>query len=265
MKEQVTNRLTVFTKPWPKLTIQELGKFVHDLGFGGIELPVRPGYPVTPENVGTELPTAAKILGDQGVRISSIAGPTDTVTIEACGKAGVPIIRVCPCVDMDIGYMATEDKIRKEYDELVPALDKNNVAIGVQNHCDRCIGSAIGIMHLIEKYDPKHVGAVLDVAHCGFDGEPVDMAIDIVWSHLLLVNLKSGYWKREDGPEVKDAKWTTYWTTGGQGIASWKETVEVLNSRGYQGDICLTAEYSQHDIVDDLIVQDIAYARSLLA
>ena len=33
---------TVFTKPW-KMPIARLARFVADLGFDGVELPVRPG------------------------------------------------------------------------------------------------------------------------------------------------------------------------------------------------------------------------------
>jgi sugar phosphate isomerase/epimerase len=120
-------------------------------------------------------------------------------------------------------------------------------------------------MHLIENYDPKQVGAVLDLAHCGLDGEPDAMAIDIAWTHLLLVNFKSAYRVREAGPEVKDAAWKTYWTAGGQGFTNWRESAAELKRRKYAGDICLTAEYSQHDRVDDIIAEDIRYARTLFA
>jgi len=41
--------------------------------------------------------------------------------------------------------------------------------------------------------------------------------------------------------------------------------VEELKRRGYQGVVCLTAEYSDHDAVDRLIAEDIAFARSLFA
>ena len=54
-------RFSVFTKPW-KTEIRELGAFVKRLGFTGIELPVRPGYPVHPENVTAELPNGSARL-----------------------------------------------------------------------------------------------------------------------------------------------------------------------------------------------------------
>ena len=267
-------RLTVFTKPWPDLPLAKLGELVAGLGFDGVELPVRERFQVTPENVRRELPEAARILGDCGLVIGSIAGPVDEATIAACGECGVPIIRVMVPIDLAIGYRASEDAVRRQYDAMLPLLERHGVAIGVQNHCGTMIGSAIGLMHLIEGYDPKLVGAVLDPAHCGLAGEPDEMAIDIVWSHLLLVNLKSAFWERTAGPEIIDAPWRPRWTPGGQGITSWRKVAAELKRRGYGRDICLHAEYSSadgtgEDLTGDrvipLITNDLRYARSLFA
>ena len=53
---------SVFTKMWGDKSIEELGEFVRGLGFDGIELPVRPSYPVEPDSVATMLPAAARKL-----------------------------------------------------------------------------------------------------------------------------------------------------------------------------------------------------------
>jgi len=265
------NLFTVFSKPWPDKTLPELAEFIKELGFDGVELPVRDNFQVTPERVSKGLPEAAKIFEDNGVKIASVAGPTDIETITACGEAGIPIIRVCIKIDMNAGYFETEKRVRKEFDAVLPALEEHGVTIGIQNHADYQIGSAIGVMHLIEDYDPKQVGAVLDTAHCGIAGEPDDMAIDIVWSHLILVNLKSAFWRRITGPEAEDVKWIKHWTTGRHGITSWPLVAQELKKRDYKGDYCLTAEYrdasGQGDLKGDaaarLAAEDIVYARSL--
>ena len=146
---------------------------------------------------------------------------------------------------------------------LVPLLGKYGVSIGIQNHTGFQVNNAMGIRHLIEKYDPKHFCAVLDQAHCGLNGEPPEYAIDIVWSHLKVVNLKSVFWQRSNGPDAEVAEWKPYWTSGRHGLAHWPRVVAELKKRNFSGDICLTAEYSDHGRVDDLIAEDIVYARSL--
>ena len=65
---------SVFTKPW-KTPVPELGEHIRSLGFEGIELPVRPGFQVEPQNVRTDLPRVARQLADFGLKITSVAGP----------------------------------------------------------------------------------------------------------------------------------------------------------------------------------------------
>jgi sugar phosphate isomerase/epimerase len=254
---------SVFTKPW-KTSIPELGAFVRGLGFDAIELPVRPGYQVPPENVGRDLPEASRQLADCGVAIASIAGPTDEKTIAACAEAGVPVIRVMVRIGEE-GYLATEARAQAEYEALVPLLDRYKVQIGVQNHCDEFVANAIGLLHLIERFDPKHVGAVWDPAHCALNGEDPELAIDILWSHLCMVNLKNAFWQRRTGPEAEVAEWRVYWTTGRHGLASWPRVAAELKRRNWRGVLCLTSEYSDEPSVNRLIAEDIAFAKSLFA
>lgn len=254
-------QFSVFTKPW-KMPGPELGKFVHSLGFDGIELPVRPGFQVEPERVTEDLPVVAKQLADCGVRIFSVAGPADEPTIAACAEVGCPFIRVMVDIGAE-GYLATVAKTQREYDALLPILDRYGVALGVQNHCGNFVCNAMGVLHLIEKYDPKHVAAVWDAAHTALDGESPNLAVDILWSHLRMVNLKNAFWRRKTGPEAQCVQWESYWTSGRQGLASWPEVAAELKKRDWRGIVCLTAEYSDHDSVDRLIAEDIAFAKSL--
>ena len=272
MKSRLENPLILFTKPWPGLSLPELGRLVKRLGCDGVELPVRPGYQVTPDRVAKGLPEAARLLSKEGVKIGSVAGSTDEATIAACGEAGVPILRVCLAVDLKMGYKASEEKLRREYDALVPLLRKHNVSIGVQNHCGNMIGSAIGVMHLIEGYEPAAVSAVLDPAHCAVAGEPPEMAIDIVWSHLSLMNFKAASHWRTNGLNAPEAAWEVYWTTAQHSGYSWKAAVAELKKRDYSKDICLPAEYSDWrkggqlmgDDVIPFLSHDVAYLKHLM-
>jgi sugar phosphate isomerase/epimerase len=252
---------SVFTKPW-KMPIPELGEFVSRLGFTAIELPVRPGFQVVPERVAQDLPLAVRQLAEHGVSIASIAGPADEPTIAACAEAGVPIIRVMVYIG-DRPYLEAVAEEQRKYDALVPVLDKYGVRLGVQNHCDRFVCNAMGLRHLLGHYDPKHIAAVWDAAHNALNGEDPEMAIDIIWSHLCMVNLKNAFWCRATGPEAEDVRWRVYWTTGRQGLASWPRVAAELNRRGWRGVLCLTAEYDDEESVNRLIAEDIAYAKSL--
>lgn len=261
MPTSATIQFSVFTKPW-RMPLPELGLHVHGLGFTGIELPVRPGFQVTPERVALDLPDAARRLADCGVQITSVAGPTDEATIWACAEAGVPLIRTMVAIGPQ-GYLAAEAQAQREFDALVPTLERAGVALGVQNHCDRYVCHALGLRCLLEPYDPRHVGAVWDAAHNALQGEDPDLAIEIVWPFLRLVNLKNAVWQRIPGPEDTPAGWRPHWTAGREGLASWPRVAQELRAREYAGVICLTAEYSDEASVDRLVREDLAFAQAL--
>ena len=257
-----TVSFSLFTKMWKDKSIGELGEFVRQLGFDGIELPVRDGYPVEPASVKVNLPKAVKELATGDVSITSIAGPTDEVTIAACGDAGVPVIRTCPNIGEE-GYLASIERHWREFDKLIPILEKHGVAIGIQNHCDQWICNAMGIKQFVERYDPAQVCAIPCAGHTALEGEPPEMAIDIIWSHLVQFKLKNAYWRRTNGPEAADVEWRPHWTTGRQGRASWPRFAAELGSRGFAGVVCLDAEYSDGAATERLVVEDLALAKSL--
>jgi sugar phosphate isomerase/epimerase len=201
---------TVFTKPW-KMPLPELGKHVRGLGFGGVELPVRPGYQVEPAGVAKGLPAAARLLGDFGLKIGTVAGPTDERTIAACAEAGVPIIRICVAIPPGKGYLSAIADCQREWEALVPILDRHGVALGIQNHVDRNIANSAQLLHAVGRFDPRHVCVVWDAAHTALQGENADIGLDLVWSHLRVVNFKNAYWKRATG-----------WRTGRWSPPNWR-------------------------------------------
>ncbi len=256
-------KFSVFTKPWKNLSASELAKYVNQLGFDGVEFPLRPGYQVEPENAEKGLPELVKQMGEYGVKVYSVAGTLEERVFAGCQAAGIPIIRVMAKIEPELGYVASEAKVKKEYEQLLPLCEKYGVKIGVQHHLGKYVSSAIGMMHLIEDFDPKYVGAVWDAAHAALCGEEPELGLDIAWSHLCMVNLKNAFYRRVSGPEALDVKWDKYYTNGRQGFASWPVIAEYLKKRNYEGVICLTAEYSAQDQVDRLIAEDIAYTKSL--
>ena len=236
--------LTVFTKPWTD-PLPQLADTIAALGVDGVEFPVRPGYQVEPDRVAQGLPEAVEAFRQRQLRIMSVAGSVDERTIAACGDSGIPTIRIFAPIDPKAGYAASFERYRRQFDAVLPHLERFGVGIGVQNHSGNCIGSAMGLLHLIEPYEPKHVSAVLDMAHCTLAGEPAALALDIIWPRVRgLVNFKSAYRERTNGPEEAEAAWRIRWTTARHGGFSWSELARDVRGRGFQGAFCLPAEYS---------------------
>jgi len=256
-------KYSVFTKPWRELSVDELCKKVSGWGFDGVEFPLRPGYQVEPENAEKGLPALAKKMQEYGLSVMSVASVTDENIFAACQAAGIPIIRIMAGFDFKKGYLNCNKEFRTYLDSLLPLCEKYKVKVGVQNHSGSTVFNTMELKSLLEGLDPALIGAVWDAAHSGLAGEITAQRLDIIWDKLILVNLKNAYWKPETGPEAEETTWQPYYTLGKYGIASYPEIISYLKTRGYTGEICLPAEYTDEPLVDMLTPVEFAYVKSL--
>ena len=255
--------LSVFTKHW-KIPIEQLGELISNLSVNAIELPIRPGYQVEPQNAARKLPQISKRLSEFGLQITSVAAEPQEDVIAACGEADIPLLRVLLDVVSPKNFLANVGQLQKRLDTLLPLLEKYDVTLGIQNHSGLSFCHALSLWHLIHKYESEHIRAVWDPAHCALAGETPELAADILWPYLGMVNLKNAYWRKKTETEKDGAVWDVYWSRGREGLLSWRKVIDELNRHGYQGVICLFAEYSDEDLTQKYLADDIAYLKSLL-
>jgi len=263
----MNNKIIIFTKPWKNLSLEQLATLVKNMGFDGVELAIRDGYQVTPDNVLTELPQAKKIFESKGLFIGSVAGPLEENIISAMGKAKIPVLRTMAFINLEKGYFESLNETKNKIKGLSPLLKKNHVKIGIQNHHGYMINNAIGTWQFLQELDPTISGSVLDFAHCALAGEPNDMALDILKGQILEINFKAGY-------KYKDNKgnWLVHWTTGDEGLYSWETATKLLKEHKFMGNICLHAEYNKINSLvplvgeeaQELAVKDLNYLKSFL-
>jgi len=262
-------RFTVFTKPWRDQSLSELGETVSSLGFWGVELPIRPGFQVTPDAVGTSLPKAVRALADAGVVIDTVAPSfSEALTdymIEACAASGARLMRVCVGMPRGVGYLERISDLQRQFETAVPRLAASGISLGVQNHSLHDISHALGLRELVRPFDPDQICAVWDPAHTALNGEIPEHAVDIIWPHLRLLNLENAIWKQVNGPEASVARFAPYWTAGRCGLAPWPDVVQLVRQRGYDAPVCLPAEYTDETDLIRLVGEDLAFARSLFA
>src|SRR5947209_19805545 len=111
-------RYVYFTKTLQALDLPGVLGFLKEVGLDGADLAVRPGYPVHPDNALTELPNAAKAFQQEGLVIGLVTAPTNLTDpasrlartlFEACGKAGVPALK--------LGYFAYKGNFEATFTE----------------------------------------------------------------------------------------------------------------------------------------------------
>lgn len=249
----------VFTKPWPHLGLADLARHVALLGFDAVELPVRPGFQVSPDRLDL-LAEAVSVLSGEGLTISSLASEPTEALLDAAGNAGIGLVRIMVPVERG-AYLRSEAEAAAKLEQIATLSERYGVKVGVQQHYGDMINSSIGLRSLLEKVRSPSIVAIWDAAHDGLAGLSPESGLDAVWDRLALVNLKNAYWERQEGAE----HWAPHFTCGHSGQMSWPRVADELARRAYRGTICLTAEYNLAAEVDRFCRADLEYARSLLA
>ena len=254
---------SVFTKPWKTISTEQLADLVKSIGFGGVEFPVRDGYQLEPVDAEKGMAKLSGIFKQRGIEILSVASETTERIFAGCADAGVPMIRTMASHDLSGNYLKSEAEMKRTIDGYLPLCEKYNVKVGIQQHFGPGLNNSMELRHLLEGYDPKYVGAIWDAAHSALAGEEPEQALDIVWEKLVLVNYKNALYKRQNGPEADRAEYSRYFTTGSQGLASWERSIKHLKKLGYEGTICLTAEYTDEEKVNEYTARDLVYIKNL--
>ncbi|MBL8793986.1 MAG: sugar phosphate isomerase/epimerase [Planctomycetia bacterium] len=246
-------RYVYFTKTLQALDLAGMIAFLKEAGLDGADLAVRPGYPVTPDNVAVELPKAAKAFQDAGLTIGLVTAPTNLndaesliarTIFEACGKAGVPAIK--------IGYFTYKDKIDVSVAEARTRLGgfaklaaKTGVRACYHTHSGNYLGNnCAGLRLLLQDLDPHQVGAFVDTGHTAINGGPFRMELDLVRPWLSLLAIKDMLWRKD-----KDA-WQAHVMPVGEGIVRWNEVGQALKDAKFNGTISLHGEYETRDLAE---------------
>ncbi len=258
-----------FTKELKALDIKGLIAFCKEVGVDGVDMAVRPGYPVHPDNALTELPTAARAFKAEGLAIGLVSAETNLndpngkvaqTLFEACGKAEIPALK--------LGYFP----YRGNYEEAVKnartrlaafarLAEQAKVRACYHTHSGNYLGcNAAGLRMLLQDLDPHHVGAFVDTGHTAINGGPIRLELDIVRPWLALLAIKDMAW--EKGP----TGWTHKVVPAGGGIVHWNEVGQGVKECKFNGTISLHGEYTTTDLDDrkKLAKQELALLKKYL-
>jgi len=268
-------KLIFFTKSLQGMDVETTGREVKTMGFEGLDLAVRPGYCVNPDNVAAELPRALRIWADMGLSVPMVTTPGDFTSpdppiaetmLAACGAAGVREIKLGYWQYRRPGYWPQVDAIRDALDGFQRLAEKHGVRVAVHTHSGHFFGlNAAGVMHLVRDFDPRFVGVYLDPGHLAMNGEPIAMAVDMVKAYLCLVAIKDMLYVR--GEKDGQVTWSRTLVPLREGLVDWPQVVSALREAGYGGPLTFHSEY-QGVTLDELRAltrDDVAYMRRVLA
>lgn len=259
-----------FSKTLRAQSVDELIESLKRMGADGVDLAVRPGYAVNPDNAARELAPAATKVRAAGLCIPMVTAPTDlnnpsTAYAEplfrACGEAGIGLLKLGYWPYRGKDYWQAVDAMKRD----VGGFAKLGARFGVKPCLHTHSGSnlalnASALMHVLRDFSPREVGAYIDPAHLAICGEPIAMALDIAGDWLAIVSAKDAVKERPQDGAVRMRA-----VPCGEGFVDWASMMTWLVRHGFTGPLSFHSEW-QSPNVEHLLTQtakDIAYLRAV--
>ena len=260
-----------FTKTLQNLDVKGVAAFCKEVGVDGVDLTVRPGYPVNPDNAAAALPEAVKVFSDNGLILGLVSAQTDLTdpdgktahaVFDACAKAEVPAIK--------IGYFAYkapfDDALKDARARLAgfaKLAEQSKLRVCCHTHSGANIGNNCASMRLLlQDLDPHHVGAYVDTGHTMVNGGPIRMELDMVRPWLSLLAIKDMLWEKSD-----KQGWQSHVVPAGDGIVRWGDVAQGVKECKFNGTISLHGEYETKDLDERkaLAKRELEFLKKLLA
>jgi len=236
-----------FTKPFQNLSAEQCADTVAEVGWDGIECPIRPQGQVEPERAADGLPKLIEALKKRGKEITvattgitSATQPGAEQLLRTLSKLGIKRYR--------LGFFKYTDKksIPDQLKEVaaaakdLAALNKEiGITGGIQNHSGHdYFGAPVwDIWTAIKDLDPAALGSFFDIAHATIEGGsswPIEAKL--MARHMMTVSVKDFVWeKTASGGKSK-------WVFLGDGLVD-KSFFKWLKTTPFDGPISHHVEY----------------------
>lgn len=240
--------LIVFNKPFQKLNFDDTADVVAEVGWSGIECPVRAKGQILPEAVEEELPRLFEALKKRGLTLEIVTtdivamNPRAEKVMRTAAKLGIRRFR------LGFMYYDLAKPIPPQLAELKPAM-RDIAALakelglrgGIQNHSGaRYVGAPIwDVYELLHDIDPAHLGICFDIGHATLEGGTAwPLQARLMEPMFAAVYVKDFAWKKGD------KGFTAEWGPLGAGMVR-KEFFDWLKTSTYRGPISQHVEYQE--------------------
>jgi L-ribulose-5-phosphate 3-epimerase len=242
-----TGKLCLFSKHLAGMDARTMARNLKRLGFGGVDLTVRPSGHVLPERAIEELPKAVRAIREEGLEVPMIstalvsaADPTAQPILATAGKLSIPFYKP--------GYYRYEfvdvrkelERAALEFRRLAELGKQYQIQVGYHNHAGYIGAPLWDIAPVIDGLDPKWVGYYFDVRHAVVEGGDGGwkIAANLVSRRLKMIAVKDFYWEK-----TATGGWRVRNCPLGEGMVDWKSYFKFLAAAQFQGPVSLHLEY----------------------
>jgi sugar phosphate isomerase/epimerase len=267
--------LCFFSKHLPEMAASELGRAVAGLGFGGVDLTVRPGGHVAPQRAALDLPPVLAAVRSEGLEVPMIttgllsaADPTARPILETAGRHRVAFFKPGYYRYAFVDVRRELESAAAELKGLAALAAECGMQLGYHNHAGYLGGPVWDVARVMEGLDPRWAGYYFDVRHAVVEGGDGGWraALNLIAPRLKMVAVKDFFWER--GP----SGWQQRNCPLGEGMVDWQEFFAALARAGFHGPVSLHLEYdipgegrAKRDNTLQAAARDLAFLKAGLA
>ncbi|NUP98809.1 MAG: sugar phosphate isomerase/epimerase [Armatimonadetes bacterium] len=273
-------KFVMFAKHLQEWPLEKAARVVKSLGFDGIDLTVRGGGYVLPENVERDLPEAPKVIAEAGLEVPMLTTNITDVTQDH-SEAVIATAARCGVRELKYGYhtykkfgefKALCERARQEIGAAAKVAGEHGVRLNLHIHSNNFVtANAAVVAWLLQDIEPATAGAYIDPGHMTIEGG-VDLwrqGLELLADRTNLMAVKSmGHFFEPDGSRA--GRWTNRMVPLQRGMVDWVKVWQCLDQFGYDGVVSLHSEYqgghSWRDLTIDEVVdqtrEDFAYLKA---
>ena len=245
-------KFVLFTDDIRDLSIRDACRAAKKAGFDGLDLTLRPGGHVVPENAGPGLAEAHQVADEEGFAISmatTAITAADALYAEQVIDAvhfRIPAIKLGYWHYQPFGTaMKQFDEARRKLEGIIRLARRYHVRPCVHLHSGKLIANTPLIYQLLKDFSPDDVGAYVDTMHMTVEGGDAgwEMALDLVKPWVALVGVKNFLFHPTKRDEFGLPIYEPRITPLAEGMVRLPAFFKRLKEIGYDGIVSLHSEY----------------------
>ncbi|MBS7611818.1 sugar phosphate isomerase/epimerase [Candidatus Bathyarchaeota archaeon] len=264
--------IVVFAKMFQKLPLPEFASIMADIGFEGVDLTVRPGGYIAPEEVEEKLPEAIDIVKSKGLSIPIITTsivdanePYAEETFKTASECGVKYLKLGYWLYEGFGKLKAQiENIRKSLREIEKLSRKYCINAAIHTHSGMFLTAEPAVvLEILRDFNPDFVGAYIDPGHMVVEGGLAGwlMGMDMLNNRIRMVAVKDFAWIKRGN------SWKAEVVPLGEGLVPWRKVFEILKRIDFKGPVSIHCEYEEISLreIIEQARKDLNYVRNILS
>jgi sugar phosphate isomerase/epimerase len=263
-------KVSLFAKHVQQIPLELLAEKLLASGVSNLDLTVRPGGYVNPQNVEAELPPACELLSAKGIGVNmittAITDPDSAETakiLKTAAACGIEYYKMGYFMYNGFGTLRQQRlELKETFKRLAGINAKYGIHGGYHNHSDNFFGASLwDLMEVIEGTSKETIGVYFDPAHAVIEGGSMgwEMAMDIAAERITMLAVKDFFRLDNKLGYAGTRRSSVKFCPLEDGEVPWDKVIGCLKQINFSGPVSFHSEYQTSHAFANLSADGVLY------